>query len=887
MRKITVFLIMISFLITSISIRVMDPKAEAEKPLSAGNILYVDDDGGSTYTNVNAALQDVSPGDTINIAPGTYYMISVANKENLTIIGNNSAGEVTVYGGNEILPVWFIRSANITMYGFTFDGLEPAAGLRKCQNITFAFNRFQSRGGMDGAVMVEESDDVSIIWSLITSNVGDLYGIELDNLDNFTADGVIFEMTGLNSGVIEAVNCNNVILDSVNGTYSGFFLDAQSSTVTTIDTVVPDAFVSVDGSSQLDVEFFRRVIVKEEDNSTKLGDVEFELRINNAPVYQTSHYGGTDAVSNVDGIFPTIPNLVQKRFAQSSTPSYLTNAMKFYYDGLDASREVDLGEVDAGTSDELHVIFPDMRQPEPPENVKAETVDEYTINISFDASPSKDVDHYEIWQNVSSEWVKIMNEIIPGNFSVDSLESGTFHEFRVRALDDAGFNSSWVLVGNRTDEATEGTINGTLVYSGGPLNRTAVVNATVMIGNSTANLTAVNSTDEFGFFDLGTHWFRSGYVVLVSPPEFTIDGGVVSGYLNTSMVIDHFQDTVLSFEVPYYEYIPIDVRRLEGHVHFENGPLRFQDPTNVTIHLFNETLVEIRNLTVNETGDFYFDRIPIGYNYTLWAVPVDEVEWNGTESGYVKKVFEFEFRYIYRIEMDLSYYYNEPVERADIYGRVVYSGGPKDGEGASNARIVLTHLTSLLYNYEVRSNTTGHYRFEDMFLESTYTFFVTPNEDDHGEEGYRSGYQMTHFGPFDHFSGDHEEIIFVEYFGMGHPSATILNDEGDPIPEVVIVMAFNGTKYIAMTDENGVAEFDEFDGTEFPDGATFVAAKDGYEDLEWAQGEEIPQMVEDNGEKPNNLILYLIIGLIIILVIVVLLFLLRKSGVEEEEYTEE
>jgi len=495
--------------------------------------------------------------------------------------------------------------------------------------------------------------------------------------------------------------------------------------------------------------------------------------------------------------------------------------------------------------------------------------------------------NYEIWYNNTTEWVHYINTSDPGNHYLHQLEPSTLYKIRIKAVDDAGFSSVWAYVQNTTDDRTEGRINGTVFYIGGPLNGTVAVNATIELDNlDDINVTENNVTDVNGYFDLGFYDFMDRYRIRVTPQDAVISGSNQTGYSISSWIFNHHEDTELELFVDYYESVPPTKGKIAGHISFMNGPLIGTDPTNVTVYLLNETLVEVANFTVNETGEFDLGDLPFGYNYTIWAIPVDVVEWNGTESGYVKWVFKFEFLHSKMMGVELEYYYNEPSEKADIYGRVVFSGGPKDGEGAPNVLVELGH-NSGLFSYSMRTNETGHYIFEDMFLDSTYIILTTPSYDDHGEDGWRSGYLMTYNGPFDHLSGDHEENIALEYFEMVHPSVTLLDENGDPIGNVVVTVTVNETIYVAITDENGEAEFDELDGDSFPEGTTFTAVKDGFEDLEWTDGDEMPEMVEEKKKEQNDIVFYIVIVLVLILVAVLIFVLLSNRKASEEGYSEE
>ncbi|RLF69679.1 MAG: hypothetical protein DRN40_06355, partial [Thermoplasmata archaeon] len=85
------------------------------------SILYVDDDGGSTYTSIQDAVDDAGPHTTIVVNPGSYGSVEIRDKSDLTIEGNGSSYEdVIIAAGFSTNPSFAIsRSTNITVTGVT------------------------------------------------------------------------------------------------------------------------------------------------------------------------------------------------------------------------------------------------------------------------------------------------------------------------------------------------------------------------------------------------------------------------------------------------------------------------------------------------------------------------------------------------------------------------------------------------------------------------------------------------------------------------------------------------------------------------------------------------------------------------------------------------
>jgi LPXTG-motif cell wall-anchored protein len=101
---------------------------------------------------------------------------------------------------------------------------------------------------------------------------------------------------------------------------------------------------------------------------------------------------------------------------------------------------------------------------------------------------------------------------------------------------------------------------------------------------------------------------------------------------------------------------------------------------------------------------------------------------------------------------------------------------------------------------------------------------------------------------------------------------------------VKVTATVDDQEYVAYTDGNGVAVFEDYDGENFPEGTGFIAELDGYGTVEWDQGDTVPEMKKDEDEEDNTL-MFIIIAIVVLLLVVALFFMLRKK--EEEPYYEE
>lgn len=79
-------------------------------------IIYVDDDGGADYTNIQDAINSVIDGDTIFVYNGIYYENIILNKS-INLIGENK--ETTIINGNSVKDVITVSSENIIIKDFS------------------------------------------------------------------------------------------------------------------------------------------------------------------------------------------------------------------------------------------------------------------------------------------------------------------------------------------------------------------------------------------------------------------------------------------------------------------------------------------------------------------------------------------------------------------------------------------------------------------------------------------------------------------------------------------------------------------------------------------------------------------------------------------------
>ncbi len=301
------------------------------------------------------------------------------------------------------------------------------------------------------------------------------------------------------------------------------------------------------------------------------------------------------------------------------------------------------------------------------------------------------------------------------------------------------------------------------------------------------------------------------------------------------------------------------------------------------------------NITTDENGTFHIPNIPFYDNYTLLIIPKDWAMIDGSESGYIIWTQMFAhpptgYGQSYpdtEIDVSVPYYYHIPPVDGSISGTVRYSGGPHDGGGASNVTVKLYNLTGALFRV-VLSDDEGNFTFENISFGEGYELKATPSDDILGINNERTGYLLWDGSSFNHTTDTIYNISlkYYEYISPieKHPKVAIIDKDNDPILDVKVTVKIGSDTFIAYTNENGIAEFTDFNGTIFPATASFKAELEGYDTIEWDQGEGIPKMGEEKGRSDDMLLIWILIGMIVIILVfgTILIIGRKKPPIEEE-----
>jgi len=204
--------------------------------------------GGGDYTTIQAAIDNALtvPGDTISVAPGTYYEHLTISKPNITLTGQNK--QTTIIDATQD-PSWTVAKAGILIGEYPYsDGVS---------NVTVSGFTIQNAALQTGGDPFE-GDKYGV-------GPGGLTGIQIYNSSNNTIEDNILVNNYRQAWVVaewsaagysecrDNVICNNVIRDS---TEDGVYLYSDG-TVAVEDTLIKgNEIFNLTGDYTSGVEFW-------------------------------------------------------------------------------------------------------------------------------------------------------------------------------------------------------------------------------------------------------------------------------------------------------------------------------------------------------------------------------------------------------------------------------------------------------------------------------------------------------------------------------------------------------------------------------------------------------------------------------------------------------
>jgi len=152
---------------------------------ATGNTIYVDDDGGADYTQIQDAIDSASAGDIVFVYNGTYYG-NVQIHNSIDLIGENR--ETTIIDGDfngHVITLYSSESVNISGFTIKNSGLYDAGIYGSPKNIFITDNIiFDNNRGL----YIYTHPNVDSVQNVIVSNNiirdNDWDGVTLGNIQN-------------------------------------------------------------------------------------------------------------------------------------------------------------------------------------------------------------------------------------------------------------------------------------------------------------------------------------------------------------------------------------------------------------------------------------------------------------------------------------------------------------------------------------------------------------------------------------------------------------------------------------------------------------------------------------------------------------------------------
>jgi len=204
--------------------------------LSIAQTYYVNTSGsnsgdgsiGDPWLTIQYAIDNVSPGSTIQLADGIYNESLNVNISNLTITGNNSTPANVVInvvgpGFGSPLAGIYITQPGVTLEGFTLNGLGQATS----SNPRYGIHNSNADGTTFQNLIIQD-------FSRTGLNVTDSDNLTFDNITAIDNGGNGLGLRDITNSTISNITTNNnfwggIRIQSYNGSITGMVINGTNS----------------------------------------------------------------------------------------------------------------------------------------------------------------------------------------------------------------------------------------------------------------------------------------------------------------------------------------------------------------------------------------------------------------------------------------------------------------------------------------------------------------------------------------------------------------------------------------------------------------------------------------------------------------------------------
>ncbi|MGA1873414.1 MAG: hypothetical protein ACMUHY_07050 [Thermoplasmatota archaeon] len=538
-----------------------------------GGVLYVGP-SGSTYREVQHAIDNSSDGDTIYVAPGFYDMGMTVSTRGISLVGNITEGDVVVRQDADAIV--FVLADWVNISGFIFTDIRDHLGIMSISNadhVSIDSVKLICAGKGEGLYMRESnnvrlsnidirSNNYAAARIRISNNVEfedfnlscnrSLAGcLELDGVDGLLMRSGVIELRGRGTSIYDLAG-GDLILYDVESRHTEKFIMMETGNISMYNMNITPGDIYMDFPDPLHTVSsykLRDIVVTGEladGEIAPLEGVDLRLTTDGVHVYSTTHFGGNASVTESDGKFPNrLPFLSWRLRGGETGYTNGTNDIEVVYLG-DRLSSIELLSVDANTTEDIEIQFTDI----------------------FD---------------------------------------------QVRS------------------------ISGRVTYLDGPMTGENATNATVRVFDDNMTEVANATVNETGLYEIGELAIGVNYTVMAIPESEVEDQGEASGYLRSEVRINLTEDASWDPGLQYYEFsTPPSEGPIFGYIRYQEGPRDGEFSEGAEVRLFNATGENLGTTTTDVNGHYVFEGIPFGEGYEVRATPpLDELGVNLEITGYL------------------------------------------------------------------------------------------------------------------------------------------------------------------------------------------------------------------------------------------------------------